>query len=578
MGGGQTIVAAMTTVREMVLARRDHDHPGLRFEDTSWSWRQVVASSADRASLLGALRRPGPFHVGVLLDNVPEYLFVLCGAALSGATVVGINPTRRGEELARDIRHTDCQLIVTDCQGRQLLNGLDVGLDVDRILFADSPSYSEAVAAAAAVGERTLDEPHALGEPDALYLLLFTSGSTGAPKAVRVSQRRMAAQALTMAAGSGFGPADVMYCAMPMFHGNALNTCVVPAIAAGATLVLRRRFSASGFLPDVRRYGVTYFNYVGRALAYVLATPPAPDDADNTLRFGFGTDASPQDISMFKRRFGCPVVEGYGSSEGAIAMARVPGTPRQAMGKPLPGTDVIVVDSMTGAECPPARFDANGMITNASEAIGEIVSRDGVSRFEGYYANEEAEAERTRDGWFWSGDLGYRDTEGFFYFAGRQSDWLRVDGENFAAAPVERILARFPGVMTAAVYPVPDPRTGDQVMAAFELIEGAVFDPVAFAAFLDEQRDLGTKWAPRFVRVTRRLPLTGTNKVDKRPLRRALWVSSDPVWWEPPASSDRRERARAASERRLYRELSGDDVAALAAQFETHGRQALLEV
>ena len=140
-----------------------------------------------------------------------------------------------------------------------------------------------------------------------------------------------------MAAGSGFGAGDVMYCAMPMFHGNALNTCVVPAMAGGATLVLRRRFSASGFLPDVRHYGVTYFNYVGRALAYVLATPPAPDDADNTLRFGFGTDASPQDISAFKRRFACPIVEGYGSSEGAISMSRVPGTPRQAMGKPPPG-------------------------------------------------------------------------------------------------------------------------------------------------------------------------------------------------------------------------------------------------
>ena len=88
-----------------------------------------------------------------------------------------------------------------------------------------------------------------------------------------------------------------------------------------------------------------------------------------------------------------------------------------------------------------------------------------MARFEGYYANAEADAERTRAGWFWSGDLGYRDDEGFFYFAGRTADWLRVDGENFAAAPVERILARFPGVVTAVVLPVPDPRTGDQVMA-----------------------------------------------------------------------------------------------------------------
>ncbi len=124
---------------------------------------------------------------------------------------------------------------------------------------------------------------------------------------------------------------------------------------------------------------------------------------------------------------------------------------------PPPGTEVAIVDAASGPECPPAQIDGNGRLLNASEAIGEIVSKNGVGRFEGYYANSEADAERTRGGWFWSGDLGYRDEAGFFYFAGRPSDWLRVDGENFAAAPVERILARFPGVVTAAVYPVPDP-------------------------------------------------------------------------------------------------------------------------
>jgi fatty-acyl-CoA synthase len=345
----------------------------------------------------------------------------------------------------------------------------------------------------------------------------------------------------------------------------------VPAVAAGAVLVLRRRFSASGFLPDVRHHGVTYFNYVGRALAYVLATPPRPDDAENTLRFGFGTDASPQDISTFKRRFACPIVEGYGSSEGAISMSRVPGTPRQAMGKPPPGTDVAIVDAATGRECPTADFDAAGKLRNASETIGEIVSRDGVSRFEGYYANDEADAERTRGGWFWSGDLGYRDEDGFFYFAGRTADWLRVDGENFAAAPVERILSRFPGVVTAVVLPVPDPRTGDQALAALELADPASFDAGAFGEFLESQSDLGTKWAPRFVRITDHIPLTGSGKVDKRPLRRQYWTTSDPVWWRPFAS-------RRGGRRSAYRRLTADDVAGLESEFEAHGRRGLLEL
>ncbi|MHB8329886.1 MAG: AMP-binding protein, partial [Acidimicrobiales bacterium] len=399
-----------------------------------------------------------------------------------------------------------------------------------------------------------------------LYLLLFTSGSTGAPKAVKVSQGRIADAAATMADGSGFGVGDVLYCAMPMFHGNALNACVIPAVASGATLVLRRRFSASGFLPDVRMYGVTYFNYVGRALAYVLATPPAPDDCENTLRFGFGTDASPHDISAFKRRFSCPIVEGYGSSEGAISMSRTPGTPRGSLGVPPPGMDVIVVDPDSGAECPPARVDDDGRLLNAAEAIGEIVSRNGVGRFEGYYANAEADAERTRQGWFWSGDLGYRDAGGYFFFAGRSADWLRVDGENFAAAPVERILERFDGVSAAVVYAVPDPRTGDQVMAAVELVAGiSGFDAAGFDDFLADQPDLGTKWAPRFVRVLAQVPVTATGKVDKRPLRTERWETGDPVWWRP-------------FEWRTggYRRLTAEDVGWLRTEFEAYGRSALL--
>jgi len=557
----------MTGVAELFLARRDDEHVGLRFEDEAWTWRGVVEQAARRARLLRSAHGAVPFHVGVLLENVPEFLFLLGATALAGATLVGINSTRRGDELARDIRHTDCELIITEGSLAGLLEGVDTGLDPSRVLRCDSPDYARLLGPRRPSAGRELDAVAAAPPgPSALYLLLFTSGSTGAPKAVRVSQGRIAQAAGAMAAGSGFGPGDVLYCAMPMFHGNSLNACVLPAVAAGATLALRRRFSASAFLPDVRRFRATYFNYVGRALAYVLATAPSADDADNELRFGFGTEASPQDISAFRRRFGCPIVEGYGSSEGAVSMTRVPGTPRHALGKPPAGMDVVVLDPVTGAECPPVRFDSDGRLLNAAEAIGEIVARDGVARFEGYYANDEADAERTRNGWFWSGDLGYRDGDGFFYFAGRPADWLRVDGENFAAAPVERVLGRYPGVVAVAVFPVPDPRTGDQVMAALELAPGTTFDPAGFSAFLAGEPDLGTKWAPRFVRVVDRLPTTGTNKVDKRPLRATGWAAatSGAVWWRPAAVEGG------------YRPFTDVDASALRREFERNGREAFL--
>jgi fatty-acyl-CoA synthase len=341
----------------------------------------------------------------------------------------------------------------------------------------------------------------------------------------------------------GFGPEDTLYCAMPLFHGNALCSMVFPALGTGASLVLKRRFSASAFLPEIRAHHCTFTSTVGRVLTYVLATPETDADRDHDLKFVLAPESSAVDMATFKRRFGVPAFGGYGSSENAVVLSTVPGQPVDALGVPAPGSDVAVIDSETKQECPRARFDAGRKLLNADEAIGEIVGRNTLDRFEGYYNNDEATSERTRDGWYWSGDLAYRDEEGIFYFAGRNADWLRVDGENFSAAPVERVLHRFPGVTGVAVFGVPDDRTvDDQAMAVVELAAGERFDPVAFDAFIVEQRDFGTKWGPRYVRVTSSLPVTATNKVDKAPLRRDRWTPTgdDLVFWRP----DRRDPLR----------------------------------
>jgi fatty-acyl-CoA synthase len=205
----------------------------------------------------------------------------------------------------------------------------------------------------------------------------------------------------------------------------------------------------------------------------------------------------------------------------------------------------MVVDAETGRECPTARFDDDRRLLNAEEAIGELVSAGGAAGFEGYWRNAKAERARLRNGWYWTGDLAYRDAQGFFYFAGRTDDWLRVDGENFAAAPVARVLERHPDVVLGAVYAVPDPNVGDQVMAALQLRPGASFDPDEFSRFLTDQPDLGTKWAPRFVRVCEALPVTATAKVLVRVLRHERWNCGDPVWWRP-------DRAPNASYRPLH--------------------------
>ncbi|MER5394686.1 long-chain-fatty-acid--CoA ligase [Saccharopolyspora sp. NPDC002686] len=506
------------TVTELLLNRAKDEHCGLRFEDRSWSWAEVVRTSAQYASLLRSLRGPGPFHVGVLLGNVPEFAFLLGGAALSGAVLVGLNPTRRGEALARDVRLTDCQVILTDSAHADLLAGLDLGVPV---LLVDTPPWSALLAehAGAEIAPVATD-------PDDLLVLVFTSGTGGDPKAVRCTHGKIAFPGRMLADRFELTSDDVAYVAMPLFHSNALMAGWAVGLAAGATIALRRRFSASGFLPDVREFGVTYANYVGKPLSHVLATAPRPDDADNPLRVVYGNEANEQDVRRFAERFGCRVVDGFGSTEGGIAIPRTPDTPPGALGRLPDG--VAVLDPDTGKPCATAEFSAEGQLLNPGEAIGELVNTTGSGWFAGYYNAPDADADRMRDGMYWSGDLAYLDAEGFCHFAGRTADWLRVDGENLATAPIERILLRHPEIREAAVYAVPDPKTGDQVMAT--LVTTPAFTPAELADFLADQPDLGPKQWPRYIRLATDLPRTATHKILKRHLMTEALNTQDPVY------------------------------------------------
>ncbi|MGW2341384.1 AMP-binding protein [Streptomyces sp. NPDC001661] len=547
------------TIADLLLARAGEERPGLLTRERDWSWDEVVRESAARASLARSLRTEGPFHIGVLLDNTPEYVFWLGGAALAGASVVGINPTRRGSYLEQEVRHTDCQLIITDRAGLGLLDGLDLGVPPERYLVVDEPAYTEALAAHAAADPARAPEVTTATR----MLLLFTSGTTGASKAAICSQGRLAALGRTNAAKYDVDADDVCYCPMPLFHGNALMALWAPALAAGATVALTPKFSASGFLPDVRHFGATFFTYVGKAIAYVLALPEHEDDADNRLTHAFGTEASPEDQAAFLRRFGCRLIEGYGSSEGAGMLKRAPDGPPTALG--VPARDgVRIINADTRATCPPALLDEHGRVRNPEEAIGELVDTEGAARFEGYYKNDAANAERVHHGWYWTGDLGYVDEAGYFYFAGRAGDWIRVDGENTSALLTERVLRRHPDIVAAAVFGVPDPRSGDQVMAAVEIPEGRSFDDLRLPEFLAAQQDLGTKGTPRYVRVSHALPTTGSGKLRKKEMQADGWRVDDPVHHWPG-------RGRPA-----YVPMTDADKAALRAQFLASGRGRFL--
>ena len=551
------------------------DRPALRFGDGIWTHAELFAEAERFAALYRARLDPArPPHVGVLLDNIPDYVFALCGAGLSGVAVAGLNYTRLGEHLARDISHTDLQLVITEPRHQaQLADALPFvdlpgGVLVsERFADGDDPTPSGETLGAALdaaesrrVGAAGTAPDRGEGDVDLLWALLFTSGTAAAPKAVCCTQRRLLTTGSRMSMMLELSPDDVGYAAMPLFHTNSLMSGLAAALVGGASLSLARRFSASGFLVDVRRYGVTWFNYTGKLLTYLLATPPRPDDADNTVRVAFGNEGSPHVVEAAAQRFGMRIIDVFGSTEGAIALDRTGNRPSGSIGRLRQG--IVVVDE-EGHEAPRAQFDSVGRLVNADRCVGEIVNTHGVGPFEGYYRNEEAMRATTRDGWYWSGDLGYVDHDGWMFFAGRTADWLRVDGENFPAAPIEAIVARHPDVMLGSVYGVPDADSGDQVMVALVLRDGADFDGAAFAGWLDAQADLGPKWQPRFVRLSRALPSTPTNKILTRTLVhekfRSDRVHGDGVF--------RRTRGDTS-----FSAFTPDEEADLRAAFEANGR------
>ncbi|MFC4588247.1 AMP-binding protein [Sphaerisporangium corydalis] len=550
------------TLAGLLRSRARDRRPGLYFEERVWSWRAYVDECRERAAWLDAAHAardaeeratPGPLHFAVLFDNVPELLFLLGGAALSGHVLVALNTTRSPAELEGDARATHAALVLHEPAYADLAGHVAGRLGVRavstdlRVPFATATTAGDAPSN----GERE-------AAPEDLVMLIFTSGTSGRPRAVRVTQRKIAVPGTSL--GAGLTPEDVVYSSMPLFHSGAIMAAYAPAVASGAGLVLRRRFSASGTLPDVRRYGCTYLHYVGKALSYVLATPERPDDADNPLRLAFGNEGSATAVRRFGRRFGCHVVDAFGSTETAIAISPDPAGPPGCLGRLPEGVEIR--DRATGRRCPPAVVE-DGRLLNADEAIGELVNTRGLGLFDGYYNDAAADGERVREGEFWSGDMAYADPAGFVFFAGRGTERLRVDGENLAVAPIEGVIREFPGVVEAAVYPVPDAAAGDQVMAA--LVLDGDFDPGAFAAFLAGRADLGGKSLPRYVRVAGELPQTPSHKVVKRVLAAEGWRAGDPVWWRPPEAPS------------AFRQITKADLAAIEDEFVRHGRHHLLE-
>jgi crotonobetaine/carnitine-CoA ligase len=319
--------------------------------------------------------------------------------------------------------------------------------------------------------------------------------------------------------GEGFrtwldlGEDDRLMTPLPLFHINAQAYSTMGAIASGATLVLLERFSASRFWADARRYGATQANVIGSMLALLAKAPPAPEDRAHRLRLVYGAPVPRDLFEPFERRFGVTLLEGYGLSECTFGTILPLRGVRKAgsMGLPrgLPSREIrneMRVIAPDGRECGPGE-------------AGEILIRNPVV-MAGYHADPVATAQALRDGWLWTGDWGYRDADGYFYFVDRRKDVIRRRGENVSSGEVEAVLDAHPGVLESAVVGVPSALSEDDVVAVVVPRPGTA--PAEEELIRWCATHLARFKVPSRVILAESLPKTPTAKVQKDRLRAAL--------------------------------------------------------
>jgi fatty-acyl-CoA synthase len=381
-------------------------------------------------------------------------------------------------------------------------------------------------------------------------LLIYTSGTTGLPKAASISHRRILNWGGWFAGLTGATPEDRLYDCLPLCHsvGGIVAPCSM--LAAGASVMLAEKFSASSFWHDIVRFDCTLFQYIGELCRYLLKAPPSEYEASHRLRLACGNGLRGDIWEAFQARFSIPrILEFYAATEGNFSLFNVEGKPG-AIGRIPPllahrfPAAIIRIDEETGA---PLRGPDGLCIPcprgEAGEAVGRIGTADqGGGRFEGYTDAGETEKKILRDvkadgdAWFRTGDLMKLDSEGFFHFVDRVGDTFRWKGENVATSEVNEAVADCPGVDDAATYGVAIPGAdGRAGMAA--VVAGDRFDLVEFSDHL--VRRLPAYACPVIVRFCASLDTTETFKLKKRELAREGFdprLVSDPLFFRDPRS------------------------------------------
>lgn len=542
----------------------------------------------------GKLGKHDRLALGVYMENTPEYVFASLAAGLSNSVLFAINTGFRGETLAKVIDQAKVAFLVVNGNSadeiKKVAGEITVIGEKDILCVGSDEEikktgYRSLARAVADASEKVPGRYRVPVDNFSPVIVIYTSGTTGMPKGVPCTHIKLVGAGFVVQNAVKLTRKDRGYISMPLFHSNAWYIGILPQLIAGGSFVLKRKFSASAFEKDMLEFGVTFLNYVGQPLHYIIDAlekkygsgdaieKALASDPRNRFRVAYGNGASVIDRKNLKRYLGMEhIFEIYGSTEAVITTANRPGDPIESVG--MAPKDVLILNE-EGKECPPGIVDASGKLTNYDEAVGEICRRVGTDnlRFDGYFDNKGATSQKFRNGMYHSGDLGHvRIVKGkrYLYFNGRTDDWIRKDGENFSAENVLHFAQEIPGVDIAVAYGAPCAVADEHVMVTVQLRKNCAFNPEdAHAWLLRQQKEGGMdpKWMPDYIRIIDHFPVTDTQKIMVRPYKKDYFN----IEKNPDMKVFYRERGGST-----YHPLTMDKFLEIKDGFKKNGREAFL--
>jgi acyl-CoA synthetase (AMP-forming)/AMP-acid ligase II len=505
----------VNTVRQLIDAQAEARPDSTYFVATetgrSLTFGELQRSCAGIAALLADRGLAPGAHVSLVMPNGIATLRILLGAMYGGYCVNPVNLLSQPDQMRYVLDHADARVVAVSPDWAERVRAMVA--DSDRevtvlVLDPDSLDWLDAGVACRGSG-RSVDLPAPAA--DALALLMYTSGTTGRPKGVMLSQSNLAANARAISAEHALAPSDRVLAVLPLYHINAFAVTMLAPLAHGGSLAMPPRFSASAFWETAVRFDCTWINVVPTIIAFLLEGP-APDAASlSRIRFCRSASAAlaPEHHRAFERRFGIGIIETMGLTETVAPVFSNPLDPQRrrigSVGRP------------SGCEARIADADGRSL---ADGETGEILVR-GPQVMLGYYKNEEAtRATFHADGWLRTGDLGHRDADGFFFVTGRIKELIIKGGENIAPREIDEALLGHPAILEAAAVGIPDPHYGQDIMACVVLRPEARCSEAELREFCEQA--LGRYKTPRIIRIVADLPRGPSGKVQRLKLLELL--------------------------------------------------------